>query len=126
MGILVTGLTGYMITGIEMLDIRHKKLFNISTGLGIVEMPGLLKLWKSLRDSHNFLENSASFPQSFGKAKKQLFHIPTMLIFIFKFVFLFTQRLVFLFTAVGVKLLTEKLVFLLDFYKKRGRCESAD
>ena len=66
-----------------MLDIRHKKLFNISTGLGIVEMPGLPQLWKSLRDSHNCLENSSSFPQSFGKAKKQLFHIPTILFFIF-------------------------------------------
>jgi hypothetical protein len=86
MGILITGLTGQqvMITGREMLNIRYKKLFNISTGPGIVEMPGLPKLWKSQGDSHNFLENSESFPQSFGKAKKQLFHIPTMLIFIFK------------------------------------------
>ncbi len=66
-----------------MLDIRYKQLFNISTVLCIVEMPGLPKLWKSLGDSHNFLENSKSFPQSFGKAKKQLFHIPTMLFFIF-------------------------------------------
>jgi hypothetical protein len=78
MGILIIGLTGQqvnIITGREMLDIIYKKLFNISTGPGIVEMPGLPKLWKSQGDSHNFLENSESFPQSFGKAKKQLFHI---------------------------------------------------
>jgi len=59
-------------------DVGNKKLFHISTGLCIVEMAGLPQLWKSLRDSHNWLENSSSFPQSFGKAKKQLFHIPTI------------------------------------------------
>lgn len=52
-------------------------VFHISTAPCFVEMPGLPRLWKSLRDSHNRLENSTSFPQSFGKAKKQLFHIPT-------------------------------------------------
>jgi hypothetical protein len=49
----------------------------ISVERSFVEMPGLPQLWKSFQDSHNCLENSSSFPQSFGKAKKQLFHIPT-------------------------------------------------
>jgi hypothetical protein len=57
--------------------VRSEKVFHISTVLSFVEMPGLPQLWKSLWDSHNCLENSTSFPQSFGKAKKQLFHIPT-------------------------------------------------
>jgi hypothetical protein len=77
-GILIVGLTVN-----RKRNVENKKLFNISTGPGIVEMPGLPKLWKSLGDSHNFLENSKSFPQSFGKAKKQLFHISTILSFIF-------------------------------------------
>jgi hypothetical protein len=77
-GILIDGLTVN-----RKRNVENTKLFNISTGPGIVEMPGLPKLWKSLGDSHNFLENSKSFPQSFGKAKKQLFHIYTILFFIF-------------------------------------------
>jgi len=48
--------------------------------------PQALVLWKCqdcrncgnpFRIPTNCLENSSSFPQSFGKAKKQLFHIPT-------------------------------------------------
>jgi hypothetical protein len=43
-----------------------------------MEMPGLPQLWKSLSGLPQLLGKLySSFPQSFGKAKKKLFHIPT-------------------------------------------------
>jgi len=47
-----------------------------------VEMPGLPQLWKSLSGLPQLLGKLwTSFPQSFGKAEKKLFHIPTKPIF---------------------------------------------
>jgi hypothetical protein len=65
--------------------VRSEKVFHIFAAPCFVEMPGLPQLWKSLWDSHNCLENSTSFPQSFGKAKKQLFHISTKPFIFYKY-----------------------------------------
>ena len=107
------------LTGREMLDIRYKKLFNISTfpqGLVLWKCQdcrnygnpcGIPTIaWKTLRVFHNPLE----------KLKNSFSTFPQYFFLFLGLVFLFTERLVFLFTAVGVKLLTEKVVFLLDFY----------
>jgi hypothetical protein len=109
-----------MITGREMLDIRYKKLFNISTfpqGLVLWKCQdcrnygnpfGIPTIaWKTLRVFHNPLE----------KLKNSFSTFPQYFFLFLRLVFLFTERLVFLFTVVGAKLLTEKVVFLLDFYK---------
>ena len=62
--------------------------------------------WKTQRVFHNPLE----------KLKNSFSTFPQYFFLFLPLVFLFTERLVFLFTPVCVKLLTERLVFLLDFY----------
>ena len=126
MGILIVGLTGS-----EMLDIKNFSTFPQRLGMWKCQeclncgnpfrIPTIA--WKSLRLSHIPLQNPSGFTHShipyslsykLVKVCSDLTRKTIRLLTIFpQYLFL---RFVFLFTEVVVKLLTERLVFLLDFY----------
>jgi len=60
-----------------MSDIKSFQHFHSALYCGNARIDVIVEIQK--QDYHNYLENSSSFQQSFGKAKKKLFHIHTIL-----------------------------------------------